>query len=202
LENKKRLQIIFAMTSIICMLIMLVSYISSIIKGNTEPTLMTWLFFCIAVTLSFITYMKTKKHSLLNNIANFVDLGFVGLITTTIISVIIYKHIRIKINVFDSGCIFLVLLILIFWFKTKNHSKANIFLQVLMVVAYFPMIYHLWNTSKNIEPLGPWFINLVAGFCYVLIAFLGKDKLAKIYAIRMVTMLSIVIFLIMRIKFF
>ena len=133
------------------MLIMLVSYVSSIIRGATEPTLMTWIFFCIAVALSFTTYMKTKEHSLLNNIANFVDLGFVGIITATIIGVIIYKHIGIKINIFECVCIFFTLIILFFWVK-KHSSDFQFLTQSKLLLCFLRSFVSLTVRRRGIEP--------------------------------------------------
>jgi hypothetical protein len=172
------------------------------ISGIAKPTLATWLIFCVSVTLSFITYRCSKQHNLLDNLANLIDLFFVGIITVTIVFVFINKHVEFRINTFEVGCIISTLIIVIFWIRTNSHEKANMFLQALMVVAYFPMIYQLWYATKNIEPLAPWFINLLAALCYVIIAIKGKNKLAIIYSIRMFIMLSIVISLIIRTKYF
>ncbi|MEI8270209.1 MAG: hypothetical protein WCG45_02475, partial [bacterium] len=65
----------------------------------------------------------------------------------------------------------------------------------------FPMFYQLWNETKTTESIWPWLANLTAGVSNFLVAILAKNKLAIIYSTRMLIMLTILIVLIVRLKF-
>jgi hypothetical protein len=178
------------------MLGMNVWYCISTIKGIIHPTFIMWAIFCIAVSLSFSTYWSSKEHNWLNNINNTFDLICVWLVTIVII--FFGKNIRFEINFVEIVCIALSFLILIFWRITKFHKTSNVFLQIVMVIAYLPTFYQLLNVSETTESLGAWFINLLASLTGIITAILGKDKLAIIYASRSFLMIAIMIILILR----
>ena len=194
-ENLKKM---FAIITILGMLVMMIWYGFSVVTGIARPTISTWVIFCFAVSFSFLTYRKSKKPSLLDNIANVIDFVFCWSITVVII--FFGKNIRFSLNIIEIFCFISILFIVIFWLKTKSHENANIFLQIIMVIAYFPMFYQLWNATENYEPIFPWIANLTAGLSNIFAAILAKNKLAIIYSARMVIMLSILLFLILRIK--
>ena len=172
-------------------------YIYLVIYGKIHPTLMTWIIFCIAVGLSFATYWSSEKHGFLDNVCNTVDLISVFVITTVII--FFGENIRFNINTFEIICIILSLIILCFWRISKKHEVSNMFLQVVMTIAYFPTFYQLWNTSVSTESVITWGILFLASISGVATGVLGKDKLAIIYSTRSLVMVSIMIFLILRI---
>lgn len=187
---------LFAFMTVILMAGTNIWYVYLIISGVIHPTLMTWVMFCIAVFLSFATYWSSKKHSFLDNICNTVDLISVVVITTSII--FFGKNIRFSVNAFEIICIVLSLVILFFWRMTKKHETSNMFLQVVMSIAYFPMFYQLYNSSTSSESLTTWSILWVASIFGVLTGYFGKDKLAIIYSGRSLIMISILIMLIFR----
>lgn len=187
---------IFAFMTIVLMAGTNIWYVYLIICGKVHPTFMTWVIFCIAVLLSFATYWSSEKHSFLDNICNTVDLISVVVITASII--FFGKNIRFNINTFEVICILLSLIILFFWRMTKKHETSNMFLQVVMSIAYFPMFYQLWTSSKSSESLATWSILWFASIFGVLTGIFGKDKLAVIYSGRSLLMISILILLIFR----
>jgi len=187
---------LFAFTTVILMAGTNIWYVYLIINGVIHPTLITWVMFCIAVFLSFATYWSSKKHSFLDNICNTVDLISVIVITASII--FFGKNVRFNVNAFEAICILLSLVILFFWRMTKKHETSNIFLQVVMSIAYFPMFYQLYNSSTSSESLVTWGILWFASISGVLTGLFGKDKLAVIYSGRSLVMISILIILIIR----
>jgi len=188
---------LFAFITVILMSITNTWYIYLVIGGKINPTLITWVIFCIAVGLSFATYWSSEKHGFLDNVCNTVDLISVFIITGVII--FLGKNIRFNINTFEIICILLSLMILFFWRITKKHEISNMFLQIVMTIAYFPTFYHLWNASASSESVITWGLLLLASITGVATGILGKDKLAVIYSTRSLIMVSIMIFLILRI---
>ncbi len=187
---------LFASIAVILILGMGALYCINIIKGSVQPTLMTWVIWCIAVSLSFGTYWSSQKHDWVDNISNTIDLLFVSVITFVVI--FFGKNIRFNINIFEAICILSSLVVLVFWRITKSHEKSNIFLQIVMVIAYFPTFYNLWNATEISESLLSWILNWGGAFSGLITALLSKDRLAIIYALRALVMLTVMIFLILR----
>lgn len=188
---------IFVLTTIILMLVSNTFYCLFIVKGLAHPTLITWIIFFLAVGLSFVTYVSSPKHNIWSNICNTIDLVLVFVVT--IIIIFWGQNIRFSINIFEIMCILFSFIILIFWRITKSHEVSNVFLQIIMTIAYFPTFYQLYNSSENSESLVYWTIALLAGICGFITGLLGKDNLAMLYSGRSVAMITILLILILRI---
>lgn len=178
------------------MIISNIIYCVFIIKGSVHPTLMTWILFFFAVSLSFGTYWSSGKHSFLNNICNTGDL--ISVLLIIVIIVFWGKNIRFNINILEIICILFSFIILIFWRVTKSHEISNIFLQVIMIIAYFPTFHQLWISYKSSESIIYWILVLFSGISGFITGTLVKDPLAMIYSGRSVVMVFILIFLILR----
>ena len=187
---------VFAIVTIILMVVSSIFYCCFIIKGLIHPTLMTWLIFFFAVSLSFGTYVSSANHNVWSNICNTGDLILV--FAVTIVIIFWGKNIRFDINIFEIICILLSFIILIFWRVTKSHEISNILLQVIMVIAYFPTFFQLYYSSENSESLIYWSIGLLAAGSGFATGILGKDKLAMLYSGRSIVMIAILIILILR----
>ncbi len=166
-------------------------------QGQIQPTLATWLLFFVATFLSFRTYWATEKHSFAGNIINTIDLFNVCLITFSIL--VLGKNTRMGFNAFELGCLIASGAILIFWKLSKLHVASNLALQVIMTVAYFPTLHHLWSALKNTEQLDVWIMVWVASVFALIPAFIDRDKLAFVYASRSLIMVSALLILILRI---
>jgi hypothetical protein len=188
---------LFALVTFGLMLVMNFWYCYLVVKGEIHPTLMTWIIFSIAVSLSFGTYWASENHNLISGVCNTTDTVLVLIVTFII--VFFGKNVRFEINTFEIICIILALIILVFWRITKEHEKSNLFLQGVMVIAYLPTFYQLWGASVTSESLKTWGINWLISLLGIITAVLGKDKLAIIYSTRALIMITILIFLILRI---
>jgi len=133
-----------------------------------------WIFFTIAVAISLTTYMESAQYSFLDNILNTTDLAL-----TAIVSVAIYffgDHTS-RFSRFDKGCLLAVTIILLFWLITKNHVVTHTLTQIILVIAYFPVISRLWKTRENGESFTIWIGMLLAP---VLSLLSSKGTLATI----------------------
>jgi len=77
-----------------------------------------WIFFTVAVAISLATYLQSANFSLFDNILNTTDM-----VLAIAVSVAIYlfgDHTT-RFSRFDKGCLVAVMVILLFWFITKNH---------------------------------------------------------------------------------
>ena len=164
-------------------------------KQRIKPALAMWIFFTIAVGISLITYMKSDHFSLLDNILNTTDLAL-----TTIVSIAIYlfgDHTT-RFSRFDKGCLVAVLVIVLFWFVTKNHIVTHALTQGILVIAYFPVISRLWKTRENGESFVIWIGMLLAP---VLSLLSSKGTLATIYSVRAIVCILVLLLLMLRVEY-
>lgn len=186
----------FAVITIFIMVTADVWYCYLAIKGVTHPTLMTWVIFLLAIVMSFSTYWSSENHDLLSNICNVGDLILVFLVI--IVVSVFCENVRFSINKTEIICLSLSFIVLIFWRITKAHELSNIFIQVIMVIAYFPTFYQVLNFSGMSESPVTWGITWFSALFGVITGILGKNKLAIIYSGRSLVMISILLVLIWR----
>jgi hypothetical protein len=96
---------------------------------------------------------------------------------------------------FDRGCLIAVLVIIAFWAFTRRHTEANILIQTILVIAYFPVVKRLWNSDENTESFAAWFGLLLAPIFSLLSS---KGVLASVYAIRAIVSTSLLLVLMAR----
>ena len=147
-------------------------------RGTIKPSLAMWIFFSIAVGGSLTTYLFEGDFTLLDNILNSADL-----LLCVYVSIIIFffGDPSTKFNRFDKGCLVAVLVILTFWTFTRRHAEANLLIQTILVIAYFPVIKRLWKSKENTESFAVWIALLLAP-CFSLLS--SKGSLATVYAVR------------------
>jgi len=187
---------VFAIITLSLMAVANIWYCYLAIKGVTHPTLMTWVMFFFAVVLSFSTYWSSKEHDLLNNVCNVGDLILV--LCVIIVIAFFSNNIRLSINRTEVICLSLSAVVFIFWRITKTHELSNIFIQIIMVIAYFPTFHQLITVSGISESPIAWSVNWLSALSGVITGVLGKDKLAIIYSGRSFVMITILLILILK----
>lgn len=154
-----------------------------------------WIFFTIAVGISLTTYLKSDHFSLLDNILNTTDLAL-----TVIVSAAIYlfgDHTS-RFSRFDKGCLIAVVVIVLFWFITKNHFITHALTQGILVIAYFPVLSRLWKTKQNSESFLIWTGMLLAPLLSLLSS---KGILATIYSVRAIVCIALLLILMLRVEY-
>lgn len=154
-----------------------------------------WIFFTIAVAISLATYLKSDHFSLLDNILNTTDLALTAIIS---IAIFLFGDHTTRFSRFDKGCLIAVLVILLFWFITKNHVVTHTLTQIILVIAYFPVISRLWKTRENGESFLIWTGMLLAP---VLSLLSSKGILATIYSVRAIVCILILLILMLRVEY-
>lgn len=158
--------------------------------GQIHPVFATWLFICLGCSVSFWTYWSTKEHSIIGNIGNAVD--FIGNWLIFVVVVALGHDVRFMPNLFEVGCLISVVVVFAMWRFTNWHAVSNYGIQVIMTIAYLPMIYHLWYASENTEPFTAWGITWVAIMLSFIPAIMDwhKNKLAVVYNLRRFVLIS------------
>ena len=171
-------------------LFILVRYCWLIRKKRIKPALAMWVFFSIAMCGSLVTYLSAGDYSLLDNILNTSDLV---LVVTVSMFIVIFGGRSTRFNKFDLGCLVAVLVIMMFWLISQHHVVSHISIQVILVIAYFPVIIRIWKSNENTESFTAWIGLFLAPFISLLSS---NGVLATIYSIRAI-ILSLVLLVLM-----
>jgi len=137
-----------------------------------------WVFFTIATVGSLLTYLAEGDFSPWDNILNSADFFLVSSVS---ISVFLYGGRSTRFNRFDIGCLIAVCLILIAWVFTRQHVIAHSAIQLILVIAYFPVVKRLWRAVRNTESWVMWVGLMLAP---ILALLSSKGLLATVYAVR------------------
>ncbi|MGE0089329.1 MAG: hypothetical protein AB7S50_07625 [Bacteroidales bacterium] len=172
-----------------------IKYCILIYRREIKPSLAMWAFFSIAVIMSLKTYLGDENFSIWDNILNTADILSTGTIT---IFIFFFGDHSSKFNKFDIGCLFAVLLIILFWFITKNHLIANLLIQSIIVIAYFPVVRRLIISKENTEPFSVWFAMILAP---VFALLSSKGILATVYSVRAIICVGLLLLLMLRIEY-
>jgi hypothetical protein len=154
-----------------------------------------WIFFTIAVAISLTTYMESDNFSLFDNILNTTDLALTAIVS---IAIYLFGDHSTRFSRFDKACLIAVLVIVVFWFITKNHFLTHALTQGILVIAYFPVLSRLWKTKKNGESFLIWTGMLLAP---VLSLLSSKGTLATIYSVRAIVCISVLMLLMLRVEY-
>lgn len=164
-------------------------------KQKIKPALAMWIFFTIAVAISLLTYIESGQFGFWDNILNTTDLALTATIT---LSIVLFGDPSTRFSTFDKGCLIAVLLILLFWFITKNHFMTHALTQAILVIAYFPVVRRLWKTRENSESFLVWTGMLLAPLLALLSS---KGILATIYSVRAIVCIILLLLLMLRVEF-
>jgi hypothetical protein len=176
-------------------LVIMIRYILLLVRKEIKPVLAMWLFFSVAIVMSLITYRSEGGYGLLDNIMNTVDLIYV---VTVCIAIFLFGDRASRFSPFDKGCMVAVGIIMLFWIFTQNHRLTNILMQIILVIAYVPVVKRLLESRENTEPFSVWIGMLLAPSIALLSS---KGTLATIYSVRAIICVSTLLLLMLRIEF-
>jgi hypothetical protein len=170
------------------------SYFWLMLKKRSKPALAMWLFFSLAVAMSLVTYLKEGNYGFWDNALNTTDLFLVVFVT---ICILIFGDKSTRFNRFDTWCLVAVVLIILFWVISQNHLLTNLGIQLILVIAYFPVVRRMLKTNENTEPFIVWIALMIAP---VISLITSKGALAAIYAIRAIACTGLLLALMVRIE--
>jgi hypothetical protein len=167
-----------------------------IYKKRVEPTLSTWLIFCSATSLSLASYLSTPNKNYLASALNGADVFTDVLI---ILTTIFFAATGWKIKPFEKYYLLGLIFIAGFWLFTKDAFNANLLIQSLLVLAYFPTLHNLIKQKRNTESFAVWGIILLSTTFSLYPTFNSWQQkgnyLAFIYSARSFVMISILMIL-------
>ena len=153
-------------------------YIVQIRRRQIKPALAMWIFFTIATVGSLFTYLADGNFSPLDNILNLADFFLVFPVS---LAILFYGGRSTRFNRFDVGCLIAVVLILISWILTRQNVIGHSAIQLILVIAYFPVVKRMWRAPRNTESYVMW-VGLMVAPIFSLLS--SKGLLATVYAVR------------------
>lgn len=175
-------------------LFILGAYIWMMYKKRSQPSLAMWTFFTIAVAMSLVTYLKEGDFGFWDNVLNTTDLV---LAVSVAISIFLIGDKHSRFNRFEWWCLVSVFLIIVFWLISQNHIITNVAIQLILVIAYIPVIRRMLTTRKNSEPFIVWVALMIAPLVSLITS---KGTLATVYATRAFVCTSLLLLLMVRIE--
>lgn len=183
----------------ILMAIVAVRYCYLIITEEIKPVLATWSLFSVATGISMWTYMESEnKKGLITNIANTTDVCATWFIFICLL--IFGKEMEHGFTFFETGCLTSSALILLYWKISNRGNVANIAINAILIIGYFPTIMRLWKSSTNTESFSVWSIVLLSSVIALYNPMKEKDWLALVYASRAVILVCVILGLMIRIE--
>jgi len=186
---------VFESSIVLCIAIYSSIYLRELKKGNIKPVLATWILFSVATVLSFV--MNFFENGIEGIAANFFNM--VDTIATLVISVtlLFHKNIRKSFTVFEKKCFGAVVIVFFVWMMSGQNVIAHLSIQGILVIAYLPTLFHLWNARENTESLSMWFFNFLASFLGTIEPLKNMAFLPLVYGIRAtVSTLAVILFVV------
>lgn len=183
-----------AITVSVINIIIALAYLVLLIKKKIKPAVAMWLFFSLAVSMSLITYLKEGNYGFWDNALNTADLFLTIFVT---ILIFIFGDKSTKFNKFDLVCLGVVGIIVIFWIITQNHLVTNLGIQLILIIAYFPVVKRMLKAKENTESFFIWILLMIAPFISLVSS---KGALATVYAVRAILCTGLLLLLMFRIE--
>jgi hypothetical protein len=171
-----------------------VRYVWLIRAGKISPSLAMWVFFTMAVIGSLMTYLAEGSHALLDNVLNSADVLLCGAVA---LAIALWGDPSSRFNRFDLGCLGAVAAILAAWAATRQHMSAHLAIQLVLVVAYLPVVKRLWRSDRNTESFTMW-IGLMVAPAFSLLS--SQGVLATVYAVRAMVSTALLLMLMIRVE--
>lgn len=165
-------------------------YAYKIFKGSTKPALSTWIIMFTGTGLSLITYLLASNWEFRPGILNILDVSVTVII---IIATLLWSKAKVKFRTFEKWYLVIAGLITLFWILTKNPFGANLLIQALILIGYFPTIQKLVTEKQNTESFSAWLIAYSAGILAIFPAMKSSSILPIIYVGRTLVMQAIII---------
>jgi hypothetical protein len=174
-------------------------YCYQILREKVQPPPATFIILSSTFPFAFYMYAQNPNWSFTANIGLSAATANVWMVTLLLISKLsIQKKLRIELNSFQRITIFASLLILVFWFVTKDQFTAYILLQISALIGYIPIIKKLWRAKENPDSLVFWGSLFLSTCVASYAAYEKNDTQSWIYIIRAIPSTLIVILLMIR----
>lgn len=176
-------------------------YCYLILREKVSPPPATFIILSLTFPLAFYMYMQKPDWSFTANIGLTSACLSVWVVGATLLTKLsLQKKLRVELNRFQRITILASLLILVFWFVTKDSRIAYILLQVSALIGYIPVIQKLWKATENKDSIIFW-LSLFLSTCVSSYAAWERNDIESwIYIIRAFPSVLLVVILMIRVE--
>lgn len=165
-----------------------VRYIWQIVHKTVEPATSSWVIFLMGTALSFTTYMLAENRDVATGILNTMDVMEVGSI---LVAVLIFgNNSGVRFSRFEKWYLAGIALIVVYGLIFGDAWGSNLFVQVLIALAYVPTVHKVISLKRNTESFMAWSFSFFAGVFALVPALVDGNTLAVVYAARTVIMVG------------
>lgn len=129
-------------------------YMFLVFKKKATPNISTWIAWAIAPIISFA--VSLLSGAVWTDLIVLFVAGFGPLLV--VITALICKQYYLKSKLLDFVCLALAIAGLVFYYLTKDVLISQLILVVVDFTATFPMLYKIWFSKSDNEPLIPFAI--------------------------------------------
>ena len=162
-------------------------YCYQILKGVVSPPPATFIILSFTFPFGFYMYAQSPHWSFATNIgltSAVLSVWTVGSVLIT--KLLLQKKLHLEVNVFQRWVIFIALVVLIFWFVTKDQLTSYVILQVSALLSYIPVYKNLYKADKNKDSLVFWSTLFLSTCVAAYAAYEKNDMQSWIYIGRAV----------------
>ncbi len=156
----------FSVLSVLCILGVYVSYVKQLAQGHSTPNPATWLIWTLVCIINAITYFVVVN-------ANWYKGAIAIVVTLGLCAVSLYalkKGKFVKPSLFDFSVLGLALAVGIFWQTSGDDRTANLLLQFILLISFFPTIVGLLHHQLR-EKATAWNIAVLS-YCFSVLGIL------------------------------
>ncbi len=176
-------------------------YCYQIMREEVQPPPSTFIILSFTFPLAFYMYAQKSEWSFTANIGLTTAVLSVWVIGACLIGKLLYqRRLRVELSKFQRLTIYASLVIVLFWFITKDHITAYLLLQISALIGYITVYKKLWSAKKNSDSLVFWSSLFLSALVASYAAYERNDTQSWIYIIRAVPSTLIVVLLMLRIE--
>lgn len=133
-----------------------VSYFKQLIKNESTPNPATWLIWVVVTIINTVTYFFVVE-----NFWIFLASAVMASVIFIIFVTALFKGKFTRINKVDTFSLLLAVAIGIFWLVSGNSVVANVSLQLIFLISFYPTLNGLLTKQGKERPM-PWFFALAS----------------------------------------
>ncbi len=176
-------------------------YCYQILREKVHPPPATFIILSFTFPLAFYMYTQNPGWSFTANIGLTTSIASVWVVAAFLLTKLSFqKKLHIEVNLFQRITILVSLLILVFWFITKDQLISYVLLQVSALIGYIPVIKNLWKAERNRDSIIFWGSLFLSTCVASYAAYERNDVQSWIYIARAIPSTMTVLLLMNRIE--